>query len=125
MPKRAPFVLVVEDEFLSAWLTHVAVAQLGYRSAFVGSADHAMALIEKETPVLAFVDLRLQGRMDGGGIAAQLIHRRSKVIICTGASDAEIEACIGNLDIVAVLRKPFTQEEVGQAVRAALGPGSN
>ena len=122
--RRGALVLVVEDNADVRELTVSAVRALGHRVISAADGETALGLLAAEPGIeLLFVDLGLP-RFDGSKLAAEAKrrHPQIRVLFTTGHSDApERVGAVG--DQVAILRKPFTREnlarEIGRALSAA------
>jgi two-component system, response regulator PdtaR len=82
-------ILVVEDEILIRLMIAEALRDAGFGVVEAGTADEALAILEKDTPVdLVFSDVRMPGTMDGIALAALLRKTRPdlKIAIASGYS---------------------------------------
>lgn len=115
----APAILLVEDEALVREIVALELAEAGFR---VVEADDGAAALEQldAEPALAllFTDIRLPGRLDGVGLAAESRRRRPglPVIYATGYSPDALTLVPG----ARLLRKPYRFAQVLDAM-AALG----
>jgi CheY-like chemotaxis protein len=116
-------ILVVDDEptvnrLVSRYLTH-----LGYRVMVASSADEALAVVRRRRPHIDLVlsDVVMPGR-DGVALAAELLARcpGPSVILMTGVLPAEIERLNVNGQIVPVLRKPLSLDQLQDLLRVTL-----
>jgi len=118
-------ILIVQDDFLLAEGLRIVVEDAGYE--VVGMArDTAGAhrLATEHGPVLAIVDMMLEVDVDGIATATALkrIHGL-KILITSGFPDWVMER-EGIDDLAcAVLRKPYSDEEILQAVARCLRDG--
>ena len=82
-------ILVVEDEILIRLMAAEALREAGFGVVEAGSADEALAILEKDDPVdLIFVDVRMPGTMDGIALAGLLRKTRPdlKIAVASGYS---------------------------------------
>ena len=117
-----PHVLVVDDEFLISNLLTAYVEEMGLQVCGVATtADDAARLAREHRPAVVLMDVRLQGDKDGVD-AALAIHDTvgSKVIFITGSSEPATMARISLDHPSSVLFKPVTEQQVQQAIAAAL-----
>lgn len=103
-------VLIVEDEFFIALDAQAQVESLGCTVVGIAvSADEAIAIVERETPDLVLMDIRLQGSRDGIE-AAREIHTRfgSRIIFVTANTDPQTRLRANSIQPFAFLEKPLT-----------------
>jgi signal transduction histidine kinase/CheY-like chemotaxis protein len=112
-------VLLVEDNANLAQVTEALLASHGARVTSVGSAAQAVAQIASSAHMFDVVlsDVVMPGPMDGFGLARALrrSHPLLPVVLMSGYSGAHT-----NLREFTVLRKPVGEEELIQALRAAV-----
>jgi DNA-binding response OmpR family regulator len=119
-PKR---ILLVEDELLVARENEDILAEAGYDIVGV-AADEARALwlAEKERPDLVLMDIRLAQNSDGIELAKALRARMGvPCLMVTAFGDSLARARAAPANPRGWLIKPFTELELLQAVRLALG----
>ncbi len=110
-------VLVVEDEALIALNVESVLADLGHT--VIGpcaSAHQAYRRVATNPPDLALVDLNLSDGKTGLGLAQFLASTYSTIVVMATANPEGIEA--GGL-VFAVLRKPYTDQALANAVERA------
>ncbi|MBK8006295.1 MAG: response regulator [Gemmatimonadetes bacterium] len=115
--------LVVEDDAALRDVATRILARLGYRVVTVGSAEEALALLEREELELDLVvtDVVLPGKT-GRELAEALVERRRglRVLFVTGyTGDVILQHRLLAQD-VASLQKPYTAESLGRKVREVL-----
>ncbi|HMS01716.1 MAG TPA: ATP-binding protein [Gemmatimonadaceae bacterium] len=119
-------VLVVEDEAVFGLLMRRLLSDLGYRVMLAGGLSDAVAQLEAapEPVDLVITDVIMPGG-SGLDLAARLAvsHPTLPVLFMSGY-DAEQLPQRSDADEMprAILQKPFTQDELDRAVRAALRP---
>ena len=110
-------VLIVEDEFLIAKLLETVVQEHGYETIGpVSTVEQALAYAPRTD--IALVDLSLSDGNSGPQLARRLIDRFGiDVIFVTGDPGPVQQGFDGAL---AVVRKPFRDEEITEALAKAL-----
>src|SRR5215468_763161 len=118
----SPLVLVVEDEALIAMDLQSLLEEAGYRVLGpANSTTSAMALLDKDEPDVALLDVNL-GRSDVFGVANALARRKTKVIFLTGHSAQKLPPDHRHRPLLA---KPYLPHIVLQAVANALAQPSS
>ena len=110
-------VLIIEDETLIALLLEDMLSELG--CTILGSASTVEAAIEMlngTPPGVAVLDINLGGEKSYG-VAQALAERQIPFIFSTGYADGRLEAPWQDRP---VLQKPFGQEQLAEALAAAL-----
>ena len=118
----AAAILIVQDDFLSAERLRLVLTDAGYVVAGIASRTAgASALAEQHHPDLAIVDMMLELDVDGIRTATALAQEHGlKILITTGFPDSVIQA-EGVPDLAcAILKKPYSDEEVLNAVARCL-----
>ena len=118
-------ILVVDDEPEIRELLALMLARLGHEALVAADAGAAMEIIERDRPAAALIDLvmpgtggmtlimeKLRGRRDGMGLIAM-----SGRFPLGADSFASFSSQFG---VDCLLAKPFTLEDVGEAVKMAL-----
>jgi DNA-binding NarL/FixJ family response regulator len=115
-------ILIVEDDFLVALQIEAALGDAGYAVAGnAASAEEAFHMVEARRPVLALMDIRLAGRMDGVDAALNLFRAHGlRCIFATAHHDAETRARAAPAQPLGWLQKPYTMPALVAAVRQAL-----
>ena len=113
--------LLVEDEPLVAMIAEEALTGLGFDARAVGSGAEALEALEAFAPDLAIVDVGLPD-VRGDDLTRQM--RRLKpglsVIVASGYDAAELEAQFADDERVAILSKPYTEDDLA-ATASGLG----
>jgi two-component system, response regulator PdtaR len=117
-------ILIVQNDFLLAEGLRIVIVDAGYE--VVGMArDTASAdkLAAQHRPALAIVDMMLEVDVDGIATATFLKEKHGlEILITTGFPDAFVER-EGVHDLAcAVVRKPYSDEEILEAVARCLKP---
>lgn len=116
-------VLVVDDEPSTRRLACGILSDLGYRVLEAGSADAAIGVLESETWVdLLFTDVVMPGAMNGLELGRWALRHRPEVkVLLTSGFPQQVsgkEARDG--DGLPFLKKPYSEQELDEAVRALL-----
>jgi two-component system, response regulator PdtaR len=117
-------ILLVQDDFLLAEGLRVVIADAGYE--VVGMArDTASAdkLATQHRPALAVVDMMLEVDVDGIATATFLKEKHDlEILITTGFPTEFVKREGVDKFACAVVRKPYSDEEILQAVARCLAP---
>ena len=115
-------ILIVQDAFLAAERLRLLLEKAGYIVVGVaGRTAGANQLAEQHHPDLAIVDMKLELDVDGIHTATALAQAHYlKILITTGFPDSIIES-EGVPDLAcAILKKPYSDQEVLDAVARCL-----
>jgi CheY-like chemotaxis protein len=113
-------VLVVEDDAEVAKIARAQLASLGYKVLEAHSIDGALAALNAHPDVaLVFTDVVLLGGETGFQLADRLRSRgvRLPILYCSGYAEAALERHFGDGERPRILAKPYTREDLGEAVR--------
>jgi DNA-binding NarL/FixJ family response regulator len=112
----------VEDDVLLSTVLEDALTYEGY--AVVGtarSAEEAISLAVDHGPDLVLMDIRLLGKSDGIAAAGEILERTGiRCLMATGQTDAKTIERAAMVQPLGWLPKPYGNEEMVQAVAAAL-----
>lgn len=117
VPQTKHTILLVEDHPQLRRILDRALTSLGYVVVAVENGDAALKMLETNPdPHLVFTDVRMPGQTSGLALADWVrTHRPGvPVLLQTGYADLDTGSH-------AVLRKPFTDEELFAAIAVALG----
>jgi PAS domain S-box-containing protein len=120
-PRRATVLVVDDDDEVRAFLGD-SLEGLGHRVHRAASGDEALAMLSEAAPDIALIDYAMPG-MHGADVArlAREISPGLPIVFVTGYADTEqLEAALG--PGAPVLRKPFTVDDLADAVQANLQP---
>jgi CheY-like chemotaxis protein len=113
-------VLVVEDEMMVLMNIEGALADLGCAAvSAAATADHALALVEAHGFDLAMLDVNLDGKTSYL-VAEALARRAIPFVFSTGYGAHGIETRFADRP---VLRKPYSDEQLGAALFGLLPVG--
>ena len=115
-------ILIVQNDFLLAEALRIVIADAGYE--VVGMASDTLGadtLAEQHRPPLAIVDMMLEVDVDGIATATALKEMHGlKILITTGFPDSFMERQGVHELACAVVRKPYSDEEILDAVARCL-----
>jgi CheY-like chemotaxis protein len=114
-------ILVVEDELQATLRMVDDLAELGLHIVGVATtADEAVHLAATKQPDLVMMDIRLGQSSDGIAAAARIKAEHAvPIIFVTGAADAVTHARASEVNPVAVLVKPVSNEQLRIALSKA------
>ncbi len=115
-------VLIIDDveeqrEIASDFLT-----SLGYKVRCCSNGSEAIRDVEKKAPDILVMDMFMEPGFDGLDTFQEIIKKnpRQKAVIVSGFSTTERVEKMQKLGAGSYIRKPFTLEQIGQAVREEL-----
>jgi YesN/AraC family two-component response regulator len=113
-------ILIVDDEVLIREALRRFLEIQGHTVLEAGDGVDALAVLNEQEVDLAVVDL-VMPRMDGMGLLSRMRadYPSTKVVIVSGY-DEVFDMAQREIDVVAIVSKPFQLSEVADAVRAAL-----
>ena len=120
-PKDSITVLVVDDERRMRRLASRILSELGYRVLEAGNAADAARLLEKDDSVaLLFSDVVMPGEIDGRTLGqwARLQRPGLKVLLTSGYPEQLPEEAVPAREVLPLLKKPYSKEQLQQAVQA-------
>ena len=116
-------ILVVEDDDILRIVIPEMLAGLGYRPVTVPSSEEALAVAQRQGPDLDLLltDIVMAG-MDGIALRNRMMELRPglPVVFMSGYTDEMLARRGLEEDGISLLRKPFTQEELGVILGSAL-----
>ena len=121
-------ILLVDDEPDVRSVLKMRLERSGYRVLESETGTHALEVVQKSHPDLIVLDWRLPGltgievlrRIRGNSFTADLI-----VFMVTGMDEIEVRQELQNLDVFAVIEKPFDPGSVFRQIDDALGGSSS
>jgi CheY-like chemotaxis protein len=117
-------ILVVDDLEEQRTLVSAILRRLDYRVQAAASGEDALAYLKTASTDLVLLDMIMDPGMDGLSTYREIIrlHPGQKAIILSGYAENErvLEAIA--LGVGRYLRKPYTIENLGQALQEELGP---
>jgi len=118
---KRPVVLVVDDEPAIRLLCRVNLELDGYRVIEAGTLDDARALLESEPVAVVLLDLHI-GLERGDTLLEEIRGREPRVPVVVVSGSSDVDTGERKIDADVVLGKPFTIDELRNAVHA-LAPG--
>ena len=118
---RSVRLLVVEDEYLTALNTRYALENEDYEIVdVVGSAQDAIAAVERYRPELVLMDIRLSGSRDGVDAALEIYTRFGlRCVFATAHADAATRMAAAPAHPLGWLIKPYSDRELLQTLERA------
>jgi len=114
-------IAVVDDEWSVRTMLGRVLRLAGYRVAAFSSGEDFMTSLATRLPECAIVDIHMS-RMSGFDVQTRLLgaKRSVPVIFITASDDETLDAAARRLNVTRVLRKPFSSDELLDAVSAEL-----
>jgi signal transduction histidine kinase/ActR/RegA family two-component response regulator len=115
-------ILVVDDVAEQRKIADKILAKLGYFVATASSGEEAVKYIQNHPADLVILDMIMDPGIDGLETYRQIIeiHPDQKSIIASGFSETERVKEIQRLGAGEYIRKPYSMEKIGMAVKKAL-----
>ncbi|WP_054692483.1 PAS domain S-box protein [Desulfosarcina cetonica] len=115
-------ILVVDDSPEQRDLTRRMMQRLGYGVDLAASGEEALAMIAERTFDLLVLDMIMPGGMNGLDTYKAIIQRvpNQRAIIASGYAETESVREAQQLGAGSYIKKPYTLEKIGLAVRAEL-----
>ena len=118
-------VLVVDDVRAQRELASTLLEQLNYTVTVLSSGENAVEYLRYHATDLVILDMVMDPGMDGLEAYKQIlkIHPGQNAIFVSGYTETERIVEAQRLGAEQYLKKPYTLEELGKTVRAAIKPG--
>jgi PAS domain S-box-containing protein len=115
-------ILVVDDEPQLRDIAAQILKRLNYRVTLVESGERAVELLKKLSPDLVLIDMLMEPGMNGRQTFEEIVKRHpdQKVIIVSGFSESHDVKVALRLGAKGFLKKPYSIEQLGMAVKASL-----
>lgn len=119
--------VIVEDSPLVADDLAAKLDDLGYEVCGVtASPAQAMRLINEHHPDLVTLDINLREASEGVGVATVLRATSDfPIVFVTGSASTDVVAELETFGASAVVRKPFTRDELADGIRRATSGGED
>jgi CheY-like chemotaxis protein len=116
------FLLVVDDVEEQREIAKEVLQTLGYSVASVSSGEEAIHYVRRKSPDLLVLDMVMDSGMDGLDTYRQILEKypHQKAIIASGFSETERVREAQRLGAGPYVKKPYTLEKIGTAVKGAL-----
>jgi two-component system nitrogen regulation response regulator GlnG len=114
-------ILVVDDEEAVCWALQRALTKEGHKAAVAASAEAAFVQVEKQTPDVVVLDVRLPG-LDGLSALARLrkLTRDAPIIVVTAFGNLNTAVRAVEEGAFDYLAKPFDLDQALETVKRAL-----
>ena len=115
-------ILVVDDVKEQRDISSTILSELGYSVSSVSSGEEAVEYLKTRTADLLVLDMIMDPGIDGLDTYKKILelHPNQKAIIASGFSETERVKEAKNLGAGQYIRKPYTMEKIGIAVREEL-----
>lgn len=117
-------ILVVDDVKEQREIAFTILNQLGYSVTTAASGEEAIEIMKKNSVDLLILDMIMEPGMDGLDAYKQILqlHPGQKAIVASGFSETERVKEAKKLGAGQYIKKPYTVEKIGVAVKIELGP---
>ena len=115
-------VLVVDDVKEQRQIASGMLKQLGYSAISVSNGEEAVAYMKKDSADLLILDMIMDPGIDGLETYRRILklHPGQKAILVSGFSETKLVREAQRLGAGAYVRKPYTLDQLGLAVKTAL-----
>ena len=115
-------ILVVDDVAEQREIAARMLSKLGYTVNTVASGEEALDFLEEASVDILILDMIMDPGIDGCETFRRVIQRHpgQKAIVASGFSESERVREIQRLGVGTYLKKPYTLEKIGLAVRREL-----
>jgi CheY-like chemotaxis protein len=111
--------LLVEDEALVAMIAEEALTALGFEPHSARNADEALAQFKAFAPALAVIDVGLPDtRGDELALKLRALSPELPIVVASGYDESELRAKFAADSRVAVMPKPYTEDDLARAARS-------
>ena len=122
---RGETILVVDDVAEQREIATGMLSRLGYRVSAVAGGEEAIDYVKRTGVDLLVLDMIMDPGMDGLETYRQVraVRPDQKVIVASGFSEDHRVREIRRLGVADYVKKPYTMEQIGLAVKTALAAG--
>jgi CheY-like chemotaxis protein len=115
-------ILVVDDESMLRKISDTMLTALGYTAVTVSSGEEAVDYLRENPADLVLLDMIMPPGMDGYETYRQIARFKpgQKAIVTSGYAKEDSMAKARELGVGSFLKKPYTIEQLGQAVKNEL-----
>ena len=115
-------ILVVDDVEEQRLIAEKLLAKLGYHVRSAGSGEEAIKMMASEKPDLLILDMIMDPGIDGLETYRRVIavHPGQKAVIVSGYAESERVLEVQKMGAGSYVRKPYSLEKIGLAVRREL-----
>ena len=120
---KGELILVVDDVKAQREIAFAMLTTLGYSAHTVSSGEEAVEYLKEHNVDLIVLDMIMDPDIDGLDTYKQILelHPRQKAIIASGFSETDRVKETQRLGAGSYVKKPYTLEKIGLAVKAELG----
>lgn len=115
-------VLVIDDVEEQRTIASALLSQLNYEVCTVGSGEEAVSFLRNETVDILVLDMIMDPGIDGLETYSNIkkLHPHQKAVIASGYAEGKRVKQTQDLGAGAYIRKPYTLEKIGMAIREEL-----
>jgi FixJ family two-component response regulator len=119
---KAPFIAVVDDDEPVRKMLDRVLGMAHYRVLEFASGEDFLSSLTRHLPICAILDVHMPG-LTGLAVQSQLraAHLHIPVVFITASDDLGLDDSAREAGGIRLLRKPFTSEELLNAVGDAVG----
>src|SRR5262245_157736 len=127
MPRRAPQILIVDDDVVTCEMLCEVFAHVGFEAAFRTNSDDALAQLRVAPADVLLTDIRMSSPLEGFSLLDSVRQEYPATPVVLMTAFGSIESAIRAVKDGAYdyLSKPFDIDELVATVRRALDGGSN
>jgi len=120
-------ILIVDDVRDQRELASSMLTKLGYSARAVSSGEKAIEYLKNNSTALVLLDMIMDPGIDGLDTYRQILklHPKQKAIIASGFSETKRAKKAQKLGAGQYVKKPYTLEKIGIAVKNELGSGKD
>lgn len=120
---RGESILVVDDEPMLRELAATLLQRLGYTVSCAASGEEAVAWLREHPADLVLLDMVMDPGMNGLATYREMLQvaPRQKAIVVSGFAEGDDVKAVQALGATRFVKKPYSLEQLGRAVRAELG----
>lgn len=121
MKKNEENILIVEDQLMSRKYLEDILRSMGYKNTYTASnAKDALEIAKEHNIKLVFMDINLEGSMDGVQCAFALNEKKQHPIIYISAyTDSQTISDAGDTNLYGYIFKPYNEKDVHIAMQIA------
>ena len=115
-------ILVIDDVYEQRDITSTMLTKMGYKVKTLASGEEAVHYMKENSADLLILDMIMDPGIDGLETYKKILkmHPGQKAIIASGYSESDRVKKAHEIGADIYLKKPYSLEEVGLAVRSAL-----
>ncbi len=120
-------ILVVDDQETQCLITRNMLTNIGYRAASVNTGEDALRICKRNPVDLVILDMILEEGMNGRETYEEILkfNPEQKAIVISGFSESDELEKIQALGVSHFIRKPYTLDQIGIAVKQSLMSPTN